>query len=450
LYLVNMSAPFVVLNLQTDASSLVEIGSVVVDARGLFELERWSSLIKGKVNQHACITSRMTEQAPPFEAIAAHLHRILHNKIWYVSFKYSMSSSNSKPSVPCIFISHRLVFSILRTGHHVSLAQTLLPALFAKAGMQAPTAVGVLDTSKLFAPRDASASLVSLVKQFGLGAPTSRAQEDALLNAELLRRGCAISFLERSFTQWYPGAVSTAVLSAAAAASCSATVGNATPVKANTPSGSILGSINAAKPAAAAVVVVSQSAAVPAPSKPQQKPQNNHASSSNNNANNKSKPKSAGRPPLSPKPKVAAQAAPNAVKVAAIVVPQSPAKAVVGAPVSPSFVPTLRAPPSPLLKQHVPDMPLGEWGLIDDDVHLPVKAAPVKAAPVTASAASSTSATKASNVDDEGWETVGGKKAEATLLINDAIKNGTLLSFAYPGGPKVTSKVRFCIFNSIR
>ena len=84
-----MSNPFVILNLQTDGGqNLLEVGVVVVDARGMYELERWSSFVKsGKSSApaHPCISARMTEQAPEFGAIAAHLHRILSNKIWYVT-----------------------------------------------------------------------------------------------------------------------------------------------------------------------------------------------------------------------------------------------------------------------------------------------------------------------------------------------------------------------------
>ena len=90
-----MSAPFVVLNVQTAVGSahVLEVAAVVLDARGLFELERFSSLIapsaadKGKAVQHAAITARETQSAPAFEAIAAHLHRIVSGKIWCVWFR---------------------------------------------------------------------------------------------------------------------------------------------------------------------------------------------------------------------------------------------------------------------------------------------------------------------------------------------------------------------------
>ena len=347
--------------------------------------------------------------------------------------------------------------SIARAGHHVELAKSVLPALFARAGLAPVTPVGELDTAKMFAasplpPRaGASAaeqqnpsSLPALAKRFGAGECKQRAENDALVNVEVLRRGGCAFFLERAFPHLFPGGASganasaggnsasasvpssTAALSATAPAFKSLAAPKSTGSSSASSSSSILGAMSATSPAPAPVaataaaippinIAVPASAPAPAPaasasSKPVSAASLVAASSSAKPPMSPTKQKPAPAKPASSTSASAPASAPASAAAATTAAASKPAAAPSVAPASPSFTGKARAPPSPLLAKHLPTT---EWGLMDDEDDKfslsPSGVAAFAASVAPSSSSSSSSAASASN-EDAGWETVGAKK----------------------------------------
>ena len=68
-------------------TDMIEFGAIVVSKIGLFEIERYGTLIKSSnITKRSIecngITENMVENAPTFESIADNIFRIMNNRIW--------------------------------------------------------------------------------------------------------------------------------------------------------------------------------------------------------------------------------------------------------------------------------------------------------------------------------------------------------------------------------
>jgi len=156
------------------ATDMIEFGAIVLDRVGLYEKERYETLINSKKISEksiACngITEQMTKSAPTFSDVADNIFNVLHKKIW--------------------------------AGHNITnFDNKIVTNHFEKIGRKPPEPVQIIDTLPLiretFGPRGGDLKMATLGKYFGLGQEKHRAIEDCQMTIEVLKKCCMTLFLE--------------------------------------------------------------------------------------------------------------------------------------------------------------------------------------------------------------------------------------------------------------
>ncbi|CAM6011778.1 unnamed protein product [Sphagnum balticum] len=160
---------------------ILEFGAIVLCAQGLVEKTSFSTYVqpssmaaisKKSVDCNG-ITKNDAAHAPFFSQIADHVYNLLDGRVW--------------------------------AGHNIlSFDIPRIQEAFAEAGLQAPTAAGVIDTLPLlkstFGCRAGNMKMASLASYCGLGEQAHRSLEDVQMNIQILKSCATILFLEDHFS----------------------------------------------------------------------------------------------------------------------------------------------------------------------------------------------------------------------------------------------------------
>ena len=157
-------------------ADIIEFGAIVLDKAGLYEKERYSTLIQSnKISARSIdcndITMGMVKDAPAFEDVADNIFNILHNRIW--------------------------------AGHNIlRFDNPLIIKHFEKIGRKPPEPIDIIDTipllRKTFGLRAGNLKMESLGNYFGLGQERHRAIEDCQMTIEVLKKCSMTLFLEEN------------------------------------------------------------------------------------------------------------------------------------------------------------------------------------------------------------------------------------------------------------
>ncbi|KAH9545453.1 hypothetical protein CY35_12G048900 [Sphagnum magellanicum] len=160
---------------------ILEFGAIVLCAQGLVEKTSFSTYVqpssmaaisKKSVDCNG-ITKNVAAHAPFFSQIADHVYNLLDGRVW--------------------------------AGHNIlSFDIPRIQEAFAEAGLQAPTAAGVIDTLPLlkstFGCRAGNMKMASLASYCGLGEQAHRSLEDVQMNIQILKSCATMLFLEDHFS----------------------------------------------------------------------------------------------------------------------------------------------------------------------------------------------------------------------------------------------------------
>ncbi|CAM6079750.1 unnamed protein product [Sphagnum tenellum] len=158
---------------------ILEFGAIVLCAQGLVEKTSFCTYVqpssmaaisKKSVDCNG-ITKNDAAHAPFFSQIADHVYNLLDGRVW--------------------------------AGHNIlSFDIPRIQEAFAEAGLQAPTAAGVIDTLPLlkstFGCRAGNMKMASLASYCGLGEQAHRSLEDVRMNIQILKSCATILFLPYS------------------------------------------------------------------------------------------------------------------------------------------------------------------------------------------------------------------------------------------------------------
>eukprot|EP00470_Lotharella_oceanica_P001483 CAMPEP_0170173370 /NCGR_PEP_ID=MMETSP0040_2-20121228/6645_1 /TAXON_ID=641309 /ORGANISM="Lotharella oceanica, Strain CCMP622" /LENGTH=273 /DNA_ID=CAMNT_0010414523 /DNA_START=83 /DNA_END=901 /DNA_ORIENTATION=- len=163
---------------------MIEFGAVVLDQKGLYERECYSTLIKPRregnlapISERSIncngITERMVKDSPSFADVADSIFRVLDGRIW--------------------------------AGHNIRrFDNPRIEQEFKAIGREPPKPSGIIDTLPLLkrsfgAGRAGNLKMATLGHYFGLGAERHRALEDARMNIEVLKSCATVILLEENF-----------------------------------------------------------------------------------------------------------------------------------------------------------------------------------------------------------------------------------------------------------
>lgn len=156
------------------STDMIEFGAIVLDKAGLYETDRYSTLIQSNqisdrsINCNG-ITTEMVNDAPAFADVADNIFSILNNRIW--------------------------------AGHNIIIFDNpIIIKHFEKMGRKPPEPTGIIDTlpllRKTFGPRAGGLNMATLGKYFGLGEEQHRAIDDCLMTIEVLKKCSMTLFME--------------------------------------------------------------------------------------------------------------------------------------------------------------------------------------------------------------------------------------------------------------
>lgn len=157
-------------------TDMIEFGAIVLDKAGLYETDRYSTLIQSNqisnmsVNCNG-ITTEMVNDAPVFAEVADNIFSILNNRIW--------------------------------AGHNIiKFDNPIIIKSFGKIGRKPPKPTDIIDTlpllRKTFGTRAGDFKMETLGNYFGLGEEQHRAIDDCLMTIEVLKKCSMTLFLEEN------------------------------------------------------------------------------------------------------------------------------------------------------------------------------------------------------------------------------------------------------------
>ncbi|EFJ25627.1 hypothetical protein SELMODRAFT_58287, partial [Selaginella moellendorffii] len=155
---------------------ILEFGAVVVSARGLGELDSFTTLVRPSslalVSPRSVSCNGIVQDslvgAPSFLEIADRVHALLHGRVW--------------------------------AGHNILRFDNLrIKEAFASIGRAGPEAAGHIDTfpllRKSFGQRAGNLKMATLASYFGLGKQEHRSLADVRMNIEVLKLCATVLFL---------------------------------------------------------------------------------------------------------------------------------------------------------------------------------------------------------------------------------------------------------------
>ncbi|XP_002993628.2 protein NEN1 [Selaginella moellendorffii] len=164
---------------------ILEFGAVVVSARGLEELDSFTTLVRPSslalVSPRSVSCNGIVQDslvgAPSFLEIADRVHALLHGRVW--------------------------------AGHNILRFDNLrIKEAFASIGRAGPEAAGHIDTfpllRKSFGQRAGNLKMATLASYFGLGKQEHRSLADVRMNIEVLKLCATVLFLESNFPDIFP------------------------------------------------------------------------------------------------------------------------------------------------------------------------------------------------------------------------------------------------------